>query len=461
MGQIPKFELHKRQGEAWRFLTERPEIKEVLFGGAKNGGKSFLGASWIFSSALTYPGTFYFISRKELGQLRAFTIPTVFEWFKVVGLKPDSFMSFNGMSGQFNFHNGSKVYLIACTALPRDPLYERFGSMQFTQGWIEEGGEIPDAAYENLKLSIGRWNNDKYNLPFKLLITCNPKKNWMYRDFYKPFSEGRLSEDKAFVKSLITDNDFRQSGSLEVLDGIRDIKTKARLRFGEWEYIDDASSLMSFDAIESIFTNNHIKPEGKKYMVADIARFGADRSIIRIWHGYRVIHREAHQGKTTKYIADRIRMLSEQYQVAMTNTIIDEDGIGGGVIDQLPGVKGFIANSSPVNLKPGESYDNLKSQCAYKLAELVNGNMLFEDLSGDDRQRLTEELQQIKEKDMDKEGKRGIVSKDKVKALLGRSPDDSDTYLMRMYFEVKPSVLMRMVSPGLATSTGRRSDFNL
>ena len=457
----PEFSLHERQGEAWVNLTQRDEIKEVLFGGAKNGGKSYLGASWVFSSALMYPGTFYFIARKELHQLKSFTIPTIAEWFSKIGIPMTSVLEYNANSNHFNFHNGSRVYLIPCTALPSDPLYERFGSMQFTQGWIEEGGEIPEAAYENLKLSIGRWQNDKYGLPFKLLITCNPKKNWMYRDFYQPAKAGTLSSDKAFVRSLVTDNTFRQSGSLEVLDSIKDLTMRARLRFGEWEYEDDPSGLMTFEAINAIPANVHVRADGKKYISADIARFGTDKSVVRVWHGLRVIHREAHQGKSTKEMADRIRFLCESYGVSLANTIIDEDGIGGGVVDQLPGAKGFIANSSPVNLRQGESYDSLKSQCAYRLAELVNDHLIFEDIRGEDRQRLVEELQQIKEKDMGKEGKRGIISKDKIKQMLGRSPDDADTYIMRMYFEVKPSVIARMIQPASATSARSRSDFYL
>ena len=46
-------------------------------------------------------------------------------------------------------------------------------------------------------------------------------------------------------------------------------------------------------------------------------------------------------------------------------------------------------------------------------------------------------LEQIKQRDMDKDGKKKIVSKDKVKEILGRSPDVSDMVMMRMYFEIK------------------------
>ena len=37
---------------------------------------------------------------------------------------------------------------------------------------------------------------------------------------------------------------------------------------------------------------------------------------------------------------------------------------------------------------------------------------------------------------MDKDGKREVMGKDEVKALIGRSPDISDVIMMREFFEL-------------------------
>ena len=50
----------------------------------------------------------------------------------------------------------------------------------------------------------------------------------------------------------------------------------------------------------------------------------------------------------------------------------------------------------------------------------------------------SEEMEQVKQKDIDKDGKVAIVSKDVVKELIGRSPDEWDSIMMRYYFELKP-----------------------
>jgi phage terminase large subunit len=140
---------NQKQLEAAEYWIDN-DTEQILFGGAKAGGKSFLGASLIFGEALIYPETHYFIARQELIDLRKFTIPTIYEVFQKWGLKVDDYMSFNGQDSCFNLKNGSKVFLISCRDIPSDPLYERFGSMQMTRGWIEEAGEIAEAAKATL-----------------------------------------------------------------------------------------------------------------------------------------------------------------------------------------------------------------------------------------------------------------------------------------------------------------------
>jgi hypothetical protein len=80
----------------------------------------------------------------------------------------------------------------------------------------------------------------------------------------------------------------------------------------------------------------------------------------------------------------------------------------------------------------------LQSQCAYKLADIINNNRLFVNVSEPKIQEdITEELEQLKRKNIDADGKLGIVGKDTVKSIIGRSPDYRDMLMMRMWFEIK------------------------
>lgn len=456
---ILTFDTHgnDKQKEVARHWVD-PSIFDIVYGGSKGSGKSYLGCSLIFGDALTYPGTHYFIARKKLNDLRKFTLPSIFEVFQHWGIGPE-YYNFNATDNVFTLYNGSKVFLLEAKYQPRDPLYMRFGSMQMTRGWIEEAGEFEVAAKNNLAASIGRWKNDLYNLAGKLLQTCNPSKNYLYREYYKKSRDKVLESWKRFVQALPEDNKKLAAGYLESLRRSLSPNEILRLLFGNWEYDDDPATMIEYDAIINIFTNEFVTPTGKRFITADVARFGKDKSVIRVWDGLRVIARHELSKKSTTQVAAFIRTLATDCHIAMSNVLIDEDGIGGGVVDQLPGCKGFVANSSPINPKPGESYENLKSQCAFMLAEYVATNKIAE-LNADPVviEKLTEELEQIKQKNFGQEGKKGIVPKKTVSELLGRSPDDGDTYIMRMYFELKATGPSFVSAFTQRTSNGRTID---
>lgn len=407
------------------------ETFEITYGGSKGSGKSFLGCSLIFGDAFIYPDTHYFIARKALNDLRKFTIPSIHEVFNAWGISPN-YYKFNGQDNHFTLYNSSKVFLLQAKYEPSDPQYYRFGSMQMTRGWIEEAGQIDEEAKNNLAASIGRWNNDKYGLTAKLLQTCNPSKNYLYRD-YKDNKEGTLPTRKKFIQALPSDNKRLDSGYLENLNNTLSKNEKERLLFGNWEYDDDPSALCEYDRIVDMFSNNFdsIK-EGEKYITADVARLGSDKIVIGLWQGYSVKPYVFEKKRITESY-QFLEALRIEHSVPLSNVIADEDGVGGGLVDLMQ-CKGFINNSSPLN---GENYTNLQAQCAYKLAERINKNAIHFDTDDTTiRQETIEELEQLKQKDMDKDGKKGIIGKEHVKAVLGRSPDYRDMLLMRMYFDV-------------------------
>lgn len=424
--------------------------EQLLYGGAKGGGKSFLGASLVFGDALIYPETHYFIARKELNDLRKFTIPTIHEVFHNFGLKFDQYATYNGQDNVFNLYNGSKVYLIACKEEPSDPLFERFGSMQMTRGWEEEAGEIAEAAHRNLWLSIGRWKNDLYGLKKKLLITANPKKGWMKRDFIEPYKTKLLPPTRRFVPAYATDNPYLPGDYIETLRNETDKVRRQRLWEGNWDYDEDADSLISYDALTDSFSNTIVK-DGNKYLIVDVARLGRDTTVFSFWDGLELYCIDQFAKQSTDVTVQKIKDFAAAEKVPFSNILIDEDGIGGGVVDQLFGVKGFIANSTPLPtahqirerhskldhfLVPKTAFATLKAQCGWKLAELINERRIAIKPQ-DYREKIIEELTALlRDKEVDGEQRKRLKPKDEVKAELGRSPDIGDTFIMRAFFEL-------------------------
>lgn len=429
----PTIKPSRKQHEAWEKLRDE-ETDIVIYGGAAAGGKSWLGCEWILTNCYFFPKTRWFIGREELKRLRGSTLLTFHKVLSHHNI-PLTDWTFNGQDNYFLFKNGSRIDLLDLKRLPSDPLYERYGSEEFTGGWIEEGGEVDFMAFDVLKSRVGRQLNIEYSLRAKILITCNPKKNWIYNDYYKPYSLGQLSNKVAFIQAKVSDNPFISPNYIESLKSIKDASTRERLLDGNWEYDSDPSKLCEYDNILSIFGNIHI-PTGRRYITCDVARMGSDKAIILVWEGWKVLEYITFEISKTTEIQKAITTLMIKYGVAKRYVIADEDGVGGGVIDNT-GILGFINNAKAMN---DENYYNLQSQCCYILAEKINNNELWFscDIQEKYRNEIIEELEQLKSYNADKDGKLRILPKEKIKDNIGRSPDWRDVLMMRVYFDLIP-----------------------
>lgn len=419
---------------------------DIVYGGSKGSGKSFLGCSLILGDALIYPGTHYFIARKTLTNLRKFTIPSIEEVLNIWGVSSNEY-NYNGQDNYYEFGNGSKVYLLDAKYLPSDKDYARFGSMQMTRGWIEEAGEFEVEAKNNLAASIGRWKNQgningvKYNLYPKLLQTCNPAKNYLYADYYKPFKEGKLEAWKAFIPALPQDNKRLSTGYLENLFNSLSQNERERLLFGNWEFGDDPLKLFSeYNKIIELFTNDFIKPSHEKYLTADIAYEGSDIFVIGIWRGLVLEEIIAIDKIDEVLVSKKINDLRVKYAIPLSNVLYDADGLkmfvrASASSGSLNGATAFHNNGKAFN---NEKYFNLKAQCYFKLSDMVKKNEVFIS-SKVYRKQIIEELEQIKKRirNDDNEPHR-LESKEDIRKRLGRSPDFSDMLMMRMYFELAP-----------------------
>lgn len=412
------------------------EVTEIIYGGSKGSAKSYTGCNLIFGDALTYDGTFYFIARKKLNDLRKFTIPSIYEVFDHWGLNPSDYMTYNGQDSVFELNNGSKVFLIDAKYLPSDPQYTRFGSIQMTRGWIEEGGEFESDAKANLAASIGRWKNKEYNLKGKLLITCNPAKNFLYQD-YKANKEGKLESHKKFIQALPDDNKCLPEGYIENLHRVLNPSAKQRLIYGNWEWDDDPLSMIDYPKILELFSNEFI-PGGQRYLTADLAYEGSDIFVIGIWNGL-ILEKVIAKDKISEVAVPKwIHDHRIEYKIPIGNVIYDADGVKrfvkqSATAGNLLGAKEFHNNGKPVD----SAYYNLKSECYFKLAEYVNENKIFiKDQAY--KEQIIQELEQMRKIANPDDNKLRVEKKSDLKERLGRSPDFMDMMCMRMFTELKP-----------------------
>ena len=418
-------EFTPKQKECLKYLLD-DSTKEVLFGGAAGGGKSWVGCSYLITMCLTYPKTRYLMGRSKLDALKKTTLNTFFEVCTAWNLKAIKDYTFNGSSNVITFYNGSEIILKDLFLYPSDRNFDSLGSLEITGAFIDEANQVTEKA-KNVVASRLRYKLDENGLIPKLLMTCNPAKNWVYSEYYRPAQDNTIKHYRKFIQSLVIDNNYISKHYETQLSQLDEL-SKQRLLFGNWEYDATADSLIDYNSIMGMFSQKGI--EGDKYITCDVARFGSDKTVIMLWQGLHIRYIRTLLKSAVNEVVDEIKKLQQENGVNLRNIIVDEDGVGGGVKDYLR-CQGFTNNARALK---GENYQNLKTQCYYKLADQINKGQIGVSCSDVNiKNYITEELEQVRTKDADKDNKLQIIPKDTVKAILGRSPDYADALAMRMY----------------------------
>lgn len=451
-----QFELSPKQQLGFHYLTACDWLNELVFGGGAGGGKTYLGSFWIITAATRlFPGSAWLIARKELKALKRTTMRTFFAVCSELGMRRDVHYHFNQQDMIITFANESVVFFAEFDYYPSDPQYDRIGSYDLTGGWIDEAQEVTKDAKDALQFRYRVLEGKGWSTVPKTLYTCNPGKNWIYTDFWKPIVNHKKEvKGKQFITSLYTDNPYIDQEKLR--DNVLQTKNKVkieRLLHGNFEYDDDPACLYNLDQITDLFTNKAEKSDDK-YLISDCSRKGRDDFIIDYWEGLQMKKRYV-LDYATKSDSDKARRyiekLIQKHGVRKSRVLLDSDGVGGPIVDAI-GCKGFVNNASPIKStrqkrkEKDDSYSinyvNLKTQCAFKLVELMERGVVGIDedaMTVEQKQNLIDEMQTVKQKNIDKDGKVGLIGKDQMKETLGgRSPDGYDTLMMRCYYEIKP-----------------------
>lgn len=398
------FKSNPKQGLAMKYLLDEVTT-DLTYGGGAGGSKSFTGCAWLIISCLRYPGTRWLMGRSKLKNLQETTLVTFFDVCSQWHIEPDVHFKYNSKSNVITFekdYGGSIILLKDLFAYPSDPDFDSLGSLEITGSFVDEASQITSKAREIIRSRIrykldnfcprcarprtipldenGRWKcecgNYTKGLVPKMLMTCNPTKGWLYTDFYKPWKEGRLPENKKFIQVLAKDNKYTQSSYIENLQDLTG-SNRDRLLMGNWEYDDNDYSLIEYDAIMDLFTN-HTVPGGDRVMTVDIARLGKAKTVAGAWSGLRLEKIYTLDKNLIPEAVELVKTVQYKHGIHLHDVYLDQDGVGGGVMDYLDGCNGIVNNSPPVFVEGcRENFGNLKSQLGYYLAEYINKRLIY------------------------------------------------------------------------------------
>jgi hypothetical protein len=407
---------------------------EILYGGSAGSAKSYGICALIIIKCLQHPGIRVGLARNELTTLKKTTIVSFFEVSSAWGLKPEVHFTYNSTAGIIKFTNGSEVILFELSYKPSDPNYTRLGGHLLTFGCVDELAEVDEQGFNIFKTRLGRWKNDEFGIKPIVVSTCNPSKNWIYREYYKAYKEERLKPYQSFIQALPTDNPYIPQSYLDNLKKLP-FAERERLLYGNWEFDDNPNALLTQEQILNIWDNVPVfdirTRSENRFISADIA-FTSDKMVIMVWDGLTIVDLiVSPNGNIEEFILN----LAIKYGVPNNHITYDSDGVGKFLTTRLRNARPIVNNAAPIGK---ENYKNLKTQLYFKLCDEIKANKV-KVVSELYRNEIMEELQLIEHKPTDIVGKIEMVDKGDVKRNLGRSPDFSDAMAYRMIFEVNPA----------------------
>jgi len=441
-GEFGRIPIGKYPDGSYFYMTDKQvqtceliaddQTLEVGYGGSARGGKSIVECTIIIFDCFAYPGIAWGLCRKKLVVLKKTVLKTLYNQFNFYGIALEKDYKFDGELHIFTFKNKSEIFLIDTAFQPSDPLNTRFGGFELTRAAIDESNETDKETVNKIFERTGWRLNDVYGLKRKVFECFNPAKNHIYTRYYKPYRDKRESVNRRFIPALPGDNPNPEVQKwVEDMIKTADEITIQRQIYGNFDYDDDPSTLVDYDALTDMFTNTHVIP-GDKRISADLAMQGRDRFLAVYWRGLVgsfEIDKEKSSGKSIE--TDLTRLKTEK-GVGNTRIIADADGLGNYLESYINNIYEFRGGARASD--PG-LYDNLKSELAWLLAERINKREIYIICTEDQQEKIKEEISIcLKRQNLDGDTqKRKLVNKEMMKQLIGRSPDFLDVLIMGMH----------------------------
>ena len=289
--------------------------------------------------------------------------------------------------------------------------------------------------------------------------------------------EFKDKKDAAFFHFTSHDNPYLSRDELAKLEADYKENRESYQQEILAEYIENEGSLFRYDALIDVFSNSVVKTTDK-YLIVDIADDGSDKTVFSFWESMEEYRREEYERLNTESIIARIREFTAQERIPYSHVAVDAIGVGAGVASSslLDGIIGFKSSYGAIKtdydivrlpnvhyLKDApltSEYKNLRSQCIFILADHVNNHKIASKVSGKAKEDVIEELSTYQDASKG-DGKRMATPKEEVKDILGRSPDSSDTWVMRMYFVIKDKMLPGQTDAGQNQINKQLNQFNL
>lgn len=218
-------------------LFLKDKHKNVAFGGARGGGKSWAIRFKAVILCLKHPGIKCMIVRKSFPELTANHIKPLKELLKC-GTK-DSAARYNDSKKELVFPNGSEILFRYCDT---EKDVDRYQGTEVDVLFLDEATQLSEEQMKKICACVRGVNE----FPKRTYYTCNPGgkgHGYIKRLFIdKVYESGEYAEDYSFIQSLVTDNKALMEQNPEYIKQLEALPPKLRKAWleGRWDVFEGA-----------------------------------------------------------------------------------------------------------------------------------------------------------------------------------------------------------------------------
>lgn len=443
--------LKPKQQEVIDVINSRPEIDEIILIGPTGVGKSALVAHLYISICDAFPHSQVFVWRKNFNTARKTIWRTYKKMLADMNFVENEHYKLNEGSLLIEFPNKSLItFAQADSSTDKDQ--NKIKGLDITANQLEESNELTEDAVDMIMSRKGRAN--QAGQPSINIHTMNPNNGWTKTRYYDKWKKGQLPSNVMVIEFTLEDS-WQTDQDINSLIRSKPVWWVQRYLKNNWNYLDEDHALISGYLWEKtkiyampeqerdengniVITNKRVKFD--KVIGVDVSDSGPDATVVSIIE-YGILTKQFElklpelqygqnpelDGRPRGYLlAQKLITFAESkgFTKAQARQIsLEVNGVGTSMRDGMKLLGWQIDEYTATSKSRNETLLNMRRALDEGEVQVLRDKEFYY-LGNDDelwRELGAHETDQV-------EGIEKVTKKDKIKELLGRSPDYADSF---------------------------------
>ena len=450
--------LKPKQQEVIDTLNNEPEIDELVLIGPTGTGKSALAAHVFISICENFPRSQIFIWRKNFGTARKTIWRTYKKMLQDMNMIEEEHYHLNEGSLLITFPNSSTITFAQADA-STDKDQNKIKGLDITANQIEEANELVEDAVDMVLSRKGRANEN--GQPSINILTMNPNNGWAKSRYYDKWKKGELPHNVKVIEFTLEDS-WQTDKDINSLISSKPAWWVQRYLYNNWNYLDEDHALISgylwekakVYQLPALERDEHgqVIPKDPRYKLdkvigVDVSDNGGDACVATlIEYGVMVEQREIKlperqygkdpemDSRPTGYLfAQQLINWAESkgFTKSQARQIsLEVNGVGTAMRDGMKVQGWYIDEYTATGKSRHETFLNARIaldegdvQVLQKTNKFGHDDELWRELSAHETDMV--------------DGVEKVTKKDKIKEVLGRSPDYADSFAIAVRMHSK------------------------